>query len=335
MRNFGNPAAEYEAAVNKAVVHERTDRALLRVYGRDPVRIVQGIVTNDVANLPPDRVAYAALLTPKGRMVADLRVIRRGDELLLDVPTAALDELLALFKRTIPPLFARFENVTASYALVGVYGPASHAVLATAIGSATDIPDTAGLPSQDGYAAAGDILFMTTTDAGVPGVELLIPIGRRDDVLAAIIQAGAVQVGDTTIDVLRIEAGTPRWGAELDETTIPLEADLQARAISTNKGCYTGQEVIIRVLHRGHVNRHLRRLLLGDVATPGRGTELYSTETGRVVGAITSAAWSPKHNQVIALGYVRREIEPPAELRLGDAGGSVVNVENLQAGAPA
>ena len=335
MRNFGDPAAEYEAAVSACVVHERTDRALLRVYGRDPVRIVQGIVTNDVANLAPDRVAYAALLTPKGRMVADVRVLRRGDELLLDVPASALDDLLALFKRTIPPLFARFENITERYALLGVYGPAAHAVLATALRSVGDVPDTAGLPSQDGYAAVGDIMLMTTRDAGVPGVELLVPVEERDAVRSAIIGAGAVQVGDATVDVLRIEAGTPRWGAELDETTIPLEADLQARAISTNKGCYTGQEVIIRVLHRGHVNRHLRMLLLGDAATPARGTGLFAPDTGRAVGVVTSAAWSPKHAQAIALGYVRREIEPPAELRLGDPNGSAALVHELRQGAPA
>ena len=124
-------------------------------------------------------------------------------------------------------------------------------------------------------------------------------------------------------------------GAERDDTTNPREADLLARAISTNKGCYTGQEVIIRVLHRGHVNRHLRSLLLGDAATPARGTELFAPDTGRAVGRITSAAWSPKHGQTIALGYVRREIEPPAEVRLGGADGPAARVAELRQSAPA
>jgi folate-binding protein YgfZ len=119
--------------------------------------------------------------------------------------------------------------------------------------------------------------------------------------------------------VLRIEAGTPRWGADLDENVIPLEAGLRDKMISETKGCYTGQEVIIRILHRGHVNWMLRGALLGGAPPPERGTPLVSAE-GKQVGRITSASVSPRHGQTIALCYARRELLLPAVVQLGETG---------------
>jgi folate-binding protein YgfZ len=316
---------EYNAAALHAGFIVRTDRAMLRMYGRDPMRIIQGIVTNDVANAPADRVVYAALLTPKGRMVADMRVIRRGTEMLLDVPLIALDPLLELFRKSVPPLFARFENVTASYAMVGVYGPDARGVVASAIGALPEIADL------DGFAALqfnnADVLAMTTNETTDGDVDLVVPAGDVAAVEAALRAAGAVSIDDRTLDVLRIENGTPRWGAELDETTIPLEANLLPRAISTGKGCYTGQEVIIRILHRGHVNWILRGLLLGDATAPARGTQLTQHESTKPFARVTSATWSPRHQQTIALAYVRREIEAGTELVTTD--GAHVRVSPL------
>src|SRR5690606_16123053 len=149
------------------------------------------------------------------------------------------------------------------------------------------------------------------------GFDVIVRSDVAERVWERLTEAGARPAGHATLDVLRIEAGSPRWGAELDETTIPLEAGLRERAISETKGCYTGQEVIIRILHRGHVNWLLRGILLGDAAAPARDTPLLDPGAGRKVGRITSAAWSPKHSQTIALGYVRREVEPGTELHLG------------------
>jgi folate-binding protein YgfZ len=305
---------EYDAARTKAVFAERLDRAFLRVYGRDPLRIIQGIVSNDVTGASPDRAVYAAMLTPKGRMVADVRVIRRGADLLLDVPADALDSLLDLFKRTIPPLFARFENVTATFAMCSIYGPAAREAARTVAGQ---LP---ALPAQDGFAATGDnedtVLAMTTLDTGTPGYDLLVHATHAEAIRTRLLEAGALPISHNTREVLRIEAGTPRWGAELDENTIPIEAGLLERAISTNKGCYTGQEVIIRVLHRGHVNWHLRGLLLGDIDPPPAGTAIIDLVASKKIGRITSATRSPAHRQTIALAYIRREVTPPATAHL-------------------
>lgn len=328
-RNYGDPAAEYESVRRGAGVVDRVDRVALRVYGREPLKMIQGLITNDLAGAPEGQGVYAALLTPKGKMVADARVFRRpGGELLMDVDAAALDGVLAHLKKYVPPLFARVEPLEPGVHVLGVFGPESREVLMRAAGA--EIPP--GLAEEAHVSVAfGDVelLVARTGYAGEEGYDVFVPADAAADLWRAIQSAGARPVGHGALEVLRIEAGVPRWGAELDESVIPLEAGLRERAISTTKGCYTGQEVIVRILHRGHVNRHLRGLLLGEEPAPAAGTELFVAETGKSVGRITSSCASPLYRQTIALGYVRREVEPPAVLRLGDATGPEAKVFEL------
>ncbi|HUF51376.1 MAG TPA: glycine cleavage T C-terminal barrel domain-containing protein [Longimicrobiales bacterium] len=318
-RNYGDPAAEYDAARSAAAVTDRGERAFVRVYGRDPVRMVQGLISNDVEIAGADRAVYAAVLTPKGRMVADVRVVRRDDELLLETAAAALPPLLAHLRKFVPPLYARIEDVTAAWSELSVYGP-------RALDTARGVLGSTVSDAEDAVTMMDDVIAVGSAYAGESGVDMIVPAERAVHVWQQLIQAGARPVGHATLDVLRIEAGRPRWGAELDENTIPLEAGLRARAISETKGCYTGQEVIIRILHRGHVNWQLRGVRLGDVSVPARDAPLIEEAGERRVGRITSAAWSPRQQQTIALAYVRREVEPPANARLGSAAGPVVTV---------
>jgi tRNA-modifying protein YgfZ len=321
-RNYGDPAAEYAAARRHAAVVARHDRAFLRVYGRDPVKMVQGLVSNDVAAASAERAVYATVLTPKGKLVADVRVLRRGDELLLETDRGAVDALTAHLRKFVPPLFARFED--AAWSMHTLLGPEAARIGAHVVG--TDIPSDIGpeMVRTGGY-GDHDVVVIATSHADVPGFDLLTHPDAGAALGRALVEAGARQAGAATLDVLRIEAGTPVWGAELDEARIPLEAGLRHRAISETKGCYTGQEVIIRILHRGHVNWMLRGMMLGDAPTPERGAEL-SDPAGKVVARITSAAWSPKHGETIALGYVRREVEPGSTLRLHDASVRIVEL---------
>lgn len=334
-RNYGDPAAEYDAVRNAAGVVDRRDRRFLRVHGRDPVRMLQGLVSNDVANAPEGRAVYATVLTPKGKMIADVRVLKRGAELLVECDAAALEPLTAHLRKFVPPLFARFED--AGLTAIGVFGPRAHDALRQALGVTVQPAATDGSVAHDvAYevtVAGGDpgrapVLVITTSYAGVPGCDVICPAQDAEDVWTRLVDAGARPVGHATLDVLRIEAGTPKWGAELTDATIPLEAGLRARAISETKGCYTGQEVIIRILHRGHVNWLLRGVLLGDASAPAAGAELVSSE-GKRVGRVTSAAWSPAHGQAIALAYVRREVEPGATLFLGEPAGRAAQVVEL------
>jgi tRNA-modifying protein YgfZ len=316
-RNYGDPAVEYAAARGATAVIERRDRSFLRVYGRDPVRMVQGLVSNDVANATTDHAVYATVLTPKGRMVADVRVLRRGAELLLETDAAAAEPLAAHLRKFVPPLFARFEDASAQWCLLTVLGPDAPAALAALLG-ATLPPERDAIVEASLDDAA--VTVVTSSYVDVPAFDVLCAAADAERVWQRITGAGAVPVGSATLDVLRIEAGTPAWGAELDDGTIPLEAGLREHAISETKGCYTGQEVIIRILHRGHVNWHLRGVLLGDAPAPARGAALLD-DGGKKVGRVTSAAWSPRHGQTIALAYVRREVPPGSTLTL-EAGGA-------------
>lgn len=328
-RNYGDPAAEYAAARDDVAIIVRDDRRFIRVHGRDPLRMVQGLVTNDVVNAPSDRAVYAAILTPKGKMVADTRILRRPladgtHELLLETDAAAADGMAAHLRKFVPPLFARFEDATSAWSMIGVHGPRAAETVRGVFGV-----DVAGSAEDTVFETSyGDVpvTVIATSHTAVVGYDVLVPAAAISDVWRALEAAGARPIGHATLDVLRIEAGRPVWGAELDENTIPLEAGLRARAISETKGCYTGQEVIIRILHRGHVNWQLRRVLLGDAASPARGTALVRPGDGKKVGRITSAAWSPAHGQAIALAYVRREVELPGELRLGDTDGPAATV---------
>lgn len=300
-------AAEYEAARSGAVVAARDDRVLLRVTGRDPVRMLQGLITNDLAGAPEGMAVYGAFLTPKGRMVAEARLLRREGAVLVETAAAAESGLRQHLKKYVPPLFARVEEQS-GLALLGVYGPRAATLVAGALADVDGVPlEPLELPEDEGR-------------------ELLLPATSLETVRQRLLAAGARPVSSATLDVLRIEAGRPRWGAELDETTIPLEAGLQERAISTSKGCYTGQEVIIRILHRGHVNRSLRGVLLGDVVAPAAGAVLTLPGQEKAVGAVTSACISPALGQTIALAYVRREVLSGASVLVGGVEGRVVEV---------
>lgn len=328
-RNYGDPAAEYDAVRKAAGVIDRGDRAFVRVTGRDPVRMVQGLVTNDVAGAAEGQGVYAAILTPKGKMVGDVRVFRRpGNELLLDLDVRARDGVLAHLKKFVPPLFARFEDVTDTLGAVGIHGPRAREIVGAALGA--EFPEEM---EEDAFVDVSfegvDVIIARTEVTGGDGYDVIAPREMLGRVWDALVDAGARPFGHATLEVLRIEAGRPRWGAELDETVIPIEAGLQHRAISQTKGCYTGQEVIIRILHRGRVNWHLRGVKLGDAPAPASGLELFREGVDKAVGRITSACHSPIHEQTVALAYVRREVVPPATLRLGAPDGPEVTVHEL------
>jgi folate-binding protein YgfZ len=271
--------------------------------------MIQGLITNDLAGAAPNRAVYAGMLTPKGRLLADMRVFHRGPEVMIETDRAAAQNVLDNLKKYVPPLFARAEDVSAQYTSLGVYGPQAGAVA----GAVAELPVGIDEVSE----RADQTLVVRSNYIDEDGWELIV----RSENAAALLEqlGGATRASADTLEVLRIEASTPRWGAELDENVIPLEAGLRDRMISETKGCYTGQEIIVRILHRGHVNWMLRGVLLGDAPPPERGTALLSAE-GKQIGRVTSACVSPRHGQTIALGYARRELVLPVGAKLAQTG---------------
>lgn len=318
-RHYGDGAAEYRAVREAVGVADRSDLGVVRLRGRDPVKMLHGLVTNDLLGAGEGEGVYAAMLTAKGRTIAELRALRvpgpDGTEVLALVPREALAGTMEHLKRFVPPMYARSEDASAALGVVGVYGPRSRALLGRAFG--IEVPET----KEDGYAPfelGGErVVAVRTLYTGEDGYDLVAASAALpalwDVLLAQGPDLGVRPVGQGAIETLRVEAGRPRYGHELTEEIIPTEAfestGLMPRAVSFQKGCYTGQEVIVRILHRGHVNWLLRKVLLGDAPAPPAETTLVN-EQGKKVGRITSAAWSARYGQTIALGYVRREIEP-------------------------
>ncbi|HEX8392795.1 MAG TPA: glycine cleavage T C-terminal barrel domain-containing protein [Longimicrobium sp.] len=339
-RHFGDAAAEYQAVRQSAGFAERADRARFRLWGKDPARMLHGLITNDLLKAPPGQGVYAAMLTPKGRTLADLRAFRRegegGAEVIVDLAREALEGSRDHFKKFVPPMFARWAEATDALCEIGVYGPRAAELLSAVLG--TEIPEMAEDAFVEPEFAGARLLVAATREAGLEaGFDLFVPAEQAAALWAALVEhgtpIGARAVGFGTLETLRIEAGRPRYGADITEETIPTEAyqeaGLMERAISFSKGCYTGQEVIVRIAHRGHVNRHLRGLLLGGAAAPGPRAPIINPENGRESGWITSAAFSPRLGQTIAMGYARRELEPGATVRIGAADGPEARVVAL------
>ncbi|CAN5693460.1 glycine cleavage T C-terminal barrel domain-containing protein [soil metagenome] len=344
-RHYGDGAAEYDAVRRSAGIAVRSDLVPLRMWGRDPIRMLHGLVTNDLTAMTPEQGVYATMLTPKGRTIAEMRVFLRpekGPELVLLMPREALEGTSAHLRKFVPPMFARWNDASEETGVLGVYGPSAHRLLRGMFGAA--------LPPEDEEASSealiGDsrILIIFSRDAGAePGYDLVVPRTELEPLWSRLLREGealgARPIGFGALETLRIEAGRPRYGSELTEETIPTEAfekiGWMPRAISFTKGCYTGQEVIVRIAHRGHVNRQLRGLLLGDSPTPALRTPLISAETGKQVGWTASAATSPQLRQTIALGYVRREFSAGDTLRLESQDGPVATVVDLPFITPA
>jgi folate-binding protein YgfZ len=305
---------DYRRIRDGAGVVDRSAYGRIAVTGRDRASFLQGLVTNDVAALRPGTGCYAAHLTPQGRMITDLRLIDAGDAIVAGVEPGFAEPLATRFDGFIFTEDVAIANLTGSWGELGVYGPRSPQALRDALHV-----DPARLAAAPEYAnewfdsPAGRVLAVRSDATGEVGFDLLADRRTLDAIGYALAGAGIKEVGAGTFHVLRLEAGRPVFSIDMDEQTIPLEAGLLERAISTTKGCYVGQEVIVRVLHRGH-GRVARRLvgLLADRpdATVERGAAVHA---GPEPGRVTSAAVSPALGKTIALAYVHRDAAGPGQ----------------------
>jgi folate-binding protein YgfZ len=313
----------YDALRRGAGLIDRSGAGRILLTGADRRSYLQGLLTNDIAALTPGSGCYAAMLTAQGRMMTDMRVLELGNTLLLDVPldvTAAIRDHLDRF------VFSedvQVEEATATHAEVGIRGPAALAVLVKA-GLEGEAPTS--LFGNVGVRIAGaEAILVRSDEGGVDGYDLIATPAAATAIAAAVAAAGAVRVSDADAETVRIENGRPRFGADMDSDTIPLEAGLEDRAISRSKGCYVGQEVIVRVQDRGH-GRVARRLvgLSFDPSTsvPGSGARIASGD--RDIGRVTSAAWSPDLGRPVALGYVHRDFTDPGTALTADGAKAVV-----------
>lgn len=319
---FTTIEAEHRAIHRAAALVDRSARTRMLFAGAKAAETLAGLVTNDVLSLGSGTGQYAAALTAKGKIIADVRIFARADDLLVDAPEAAGPGFAAMVKKFVNPRLATFADVSGVLRIVGVFGPRAREVLGTAL--AADRDALALLPPYHHLPLAVDgtrVLAASVPDLGVEGFDLFVPVEAALALWTQLAAAGAVPLGRAAADIARVEAGRPLWGTDMDETTLAAEANLDALGgISYTKGCYTGQETVARVHFRGHVNRALGGLR-SAVPTP-RGAQLMAAE-GQAVGDVRSSVVSPTLGP-LAIAMVRREVAIGTEVTVRWDGGETV-----------
>lgn len=292
---------------------DRSDRGKLAFTGGQARSFLQGQVTNDVEALAPGDGCYAAVLSPKGKMLGDLRILDTGEELLLDTERGALQAVFNVLHRARLGFDAELHKRTLQRGLLSLVGPGARRIAGPEAEALPDEEHAHATIAVDGIAARAIV-----TDLGV---DLLCEADDTEALAAALTARGAPSVAAEAVEALRVEHGRPRYGLDLDDMTIPQEAGLNERAVSFTKGCYVGQETVARLHYKGKPNRHLRGLRLSASVEPG--TEL--TFEGKAVGRLGSVVRSPALGP-IGLALVRREAEPGVVVSAGAANAEVVEL---------
>ncbi|HJU90519.1 MAG TPA: glycine cleavage T C-terminal barrel domain-containing protein [Gemmatimonadaceae bacterium] len=318
--HYGDIAGEYASLRRGAMLIDRSARGRMRIEGTKASEMLTGLVTNDVDAISRGQGLYAAALTPKGKIIADVRIFSHGDRLLIDTPVRAHEGWMSMIRKYVNPRVAPYRDESATIRQIGVFGVRARDIVAKVL----DL-DAAALEDLQPYshiesATVAQSFAARVPDAGLDGYEIFLPADAFADTWRRLHEAGATPAGLLAWEVARIEAGRPEWGVDMDDSTIPQEANLEElHAISYTKGCYTGQEVVARVHFRGHVNRHLRGLLCGRAEPPPSRAELQDS-LGKPVGEVRSSALSPRLG-AIAIAMVRREIEPGTTVSVRWEGG--------------
>jgi folate-binding protein YgfZ len=302
----GSVSDEYAALREGAALVDLSYRKILRLSGKKAVEMLNAVLTNQVPE--EDRLGvYALLLNPKGRIQADLRVMKSGEDVLITVEPEGAAAAKELLGRYAPFYRVGLEDLSdASWGVLGLYGPRAGDLLET--------PDLAEHESAVVSLNGADLL---TAGVAVPvgGYDLLGPSDALEAARNHLRERGAVVAGLDAYEAARIEAGVPRFGSDITPENFPAEAGILERAVSFQKGCYPGQETVARMHYRGHPNRELHRFVV-EGTPPGPGAEI--AQSGRQVGWITSVAPMPLEGQILALGYLHRNADPRGELESGE-----------------
>lgn len=314
-------ASEYAALRSGALLIDRSDRVRFRFGGPRASELLTGLVTNDVLGLSPGHGQYAAALTPKGKIAADVRIFADDDGLLTDTPFRAGQGWRDIVKKYVNPRVAPYRDITAETRQLGAYGAKSGKLVAIATGVSGDAllalqPYSHVTIGVDG----GSAMIVRVAEIEVEGYEIIAPAAVESQLRSRLLSGGALPGGPNAYNIARIEAGWPEWGIDMNDTTLAQEANLDALgAISYTKGCYTGQETVARVHFRGHVNKFLRRLHFVSASVPPMNAELID-DSGNVVGDVRSVALSPRTGGV-AIAMVRRDVAPGTTLNARWEGG--------------
>jgi len=319
--HFGAPLDEYRAVRSGVAILDLCDYAVLSLTGPDRVSFLQGMVTSDVKKLAPGNGMAAAILDVNGKILADLRILSMEDSLMLLLREPLAQRAIAHLNRYLVADDVEIAGLETAYGMIALQGPKARSMLG-AIVPPGEIPQ-AMHSHRTLRIGEREVRAIRSTHTGEEGFDLLTELQSLASVVAQIQKAGAPfslrWVGRQAQELLRVEAGIPRYGVDMDENTLFLEIGLDD-AISFHKGCYLGQEVVERIRSRGHVNRKLAVIVLDGSEAAARGATVESGG-GREIGRITSSVLSPALEQPVALGYVHRDFLVPGTAITVDSSG--------------
>ncbi len=308
--HFGNVAAEYESVRGVVGALDLSHRGLLQFTGPDRLSFLQGMLSNDLRPLKTFDGQYATLLNQQGKVLADLRVLCALNSLYLDFWEHLKDKVVAHLNRYLVADEVEIADRSGEYATLSLQGPNAEVLLRN-ISAATDLPMTMAHHAMINLEGAA-VCVVRASYTGEPGFDLIIPNAALESIARRLTdsgrQFGVRWVGENAQNLLRVEAGIPRYGIDFSEENLLLEVGLD-HAVSFNKGCYLGQEVVERIRSRGHVNKRLCGLLLDGEAAAQSGDVIQFD--GREIGRVTSSVVSPQLKRPVALGYVNKDFWAP------------------------
>jgi glycine cleavage system T protein len=325
--HYGDPLAEHLAVRSNAGIMDMTHRGKIRVAGKDRTKFLQNILSQDMNALTPGTGGYAALLNTKGHMLAYMKIYSDEDSFLIDTEPGEADKIIQTLNRYLFREDVKIEDVTLKYGLVTLQGPNSRETICRING--TDIKEMKECDHLNLFINNTNCRVTRTTYTGEEGYDIYVPWDNLHSIWEAIlipspsgrgagVRVGITPFGHDAFETLRIEAGTPLYSVDMDEDTIPVEANLD-HAISYTKGCYIGQETIARIKFKGHANKTLSGIFITGDVIPKKGDRVYKIidSTEHDIGVITSACFSPTLNRSIAMGYIRiGQNEPGNEIHI-------------------
>jgi folate-binding protein YgfZ len=307
----------------RAGLIDLSPRGRILVSGSEAVMFLNGLITNDIKTLAANSWMRAAFPNVQGRLLAVVRILNRADGFLIDTEATTHDKVVHLLERFTLAGDFRVTDLTDRTACYSVQGSQSAAILRDVFGetSAADPRRVITANLKD-----AEVTIIRDTHTAEDGFDLFVERNDADHLRSTLASAGAEPVSDATAEVLRVEAGIARYDIDMDETTIVTETNLDD-VVSFTKGCYLGQEIIVRIKHRGHVAKKITGLTFPDRIEIENGAKILSVDD-KEIGRVTSSTFSPTLNQTIALGYVKYDY------REAGTGVQVLNVKGVVAELP-
>ena len=327
--DYGDPAAEHLAVRERVGLLDLSHRGKIKVSGKDRTKFLHNIVSNEVNKLEPGEGNYSTLLNSRGRLLVDFKLYTMDDYILLDVDAGNLSKLIKGLKRYIIINKVELEDQTESLGLVSVQGPESPQLLKRLLGDS--MPDLVEHHHSKREYDGLELIVIGSGYSGEIGYDIFVPIEGVVPLWNALYQKGkdhgVTPVGLAALDSLRVEAGVPKYGVDMDEEYIVSEVGLE-NAIDYDKGCFVGQEVVGRAKFRGRVNRLLVGMQVEGDAAPVRGAKVYGDD--KEIGHVTSGLLSPSLERPVAMGYVRREFVEPGSKVAVQIDGATASAEVVE-----